>query len=172
MNNYLLTIIGDIKSEKMCEEIALSISPVVDSSNLKFQHKNGVLLMHFGTEIDKDEVYEYIKGVLYGVIDTFILSEMSDKVSVFMPEDTSKHLFDLDNIDDDVNMRLEMGKVIFNQMNTDEDITDVYLPIFLEALSDLVKRPSLDQLLDKINNQGYSSLTQFEKDSLENYSKF
>lgn len=171
MNNYLLTIIGEIKSEKMCEEIALSISPIVDSSNLKFQHKNGVLLMHFGTEIDKDEVYEYIKGILYGVIDTFILSEMSDKVSVFMPEDTSKHLFDLDNIDDDVNMRLEIGKVIFNQIDTDEDVTEEYLPIFLEALSDLVKKPSLDQLLDKISNQGYSSLTQFEKDILETYSK-
>lgn len=179
MTNYLLTIIGNIESEKMCKEIALSISPLVDSPNLKFQHKEGVLLMHFATEVSKDEVYDYVCGVLHGVIDTFILTEITDEVSVSMPKEMFGHLFDLENIDDDVTMRLEMGKIIMNQMNEmeeeygfDEDDISLGLDIMdLHRINTLIKEPTLDQLLDKINSKGYSSLTAFERDTLENYSK-
>ena len=174
MNNYLLTIIGNIESEKMCKEIALSISPLVDSPNLKFQHKEGVLLMHFATEVSKGEIYDYVHGVLYGVIDTFILTEITDEVSVSMPKDMFGHLFDLENIDDDVTMRLEMGKIIMNQMNLFNEkyeLDEEDLSIIIDQFKPLVEKPSLDQILDKINNQGYESLSPFEKDTLESYSK-
>ena len=174
MNNYLLTIIGNIESEKMCKEIALSISPLVDSPNLKFQHKEGVLLMHFATEVSKGEIYDYVHGVLYGVIDTFILTEITDEVSVSMPKDMFGHLFDLENIDDDVTMRLEMGKIIMNQMNLFNEkyeLDEEDLSILIDQFKPLVEKPSLDQILDKINNQGYESLSPFEKDTLESYSK-
>ena len=174
MNNYLLTIIGNIESEKMCKEIALSISPLVDSPNLKFQHKEGVLLMHFATEVSKGEIYDYVHGVLYGVIDTFILTEITDEVSVSMPKDMFGHLFDLENIDDDVTMRLEMGKIIMNQMKFIDDnyeIDEDDLSIIIDNFKPLIQKPSLDQILDKINNQGYESLSPFEKDTLESYSK-
>lgn len=180
MTNYLLTIIGNIESEKMCKEIALSISPLVDSPNLKFQHKQGVLLMHFATEIDKGEIYDYVCGILHGVIDTFILTEITDEVSVSMPKEMFGHLFDLENVGDDVTMRLEMGKIIMNQMNEideeyncdDEDDISFGLDIMdLHRINTLIKEPTLDELLDKINSKGYSSLTAFERDTLENYSK-
>lgn len=180
MTNYLLTIIGNIESEKMCKEIALSISPLVDSPNLKFQHKEGVLLMHFATEINKGEIYDYITGILHGVIDTFILTEIIDEVSVSMPKEMFGHLFDLENVDDDVTMRLEMGKIIMNQMNEleenynfedDDDISLGFDIMDLNRINKLIKEPTLDELLDKINSKGYSSLTAFERDTLENYSK-
>jgi len=182
MTNYLLTIIGNIESEKLCKEIALSISPLVDSPNLKFQHKEGVLLMHFATEVDKGEIYDYVCGILHGVIDTFILTEITDEVSVSMPKEMFGHLFDLENVDDDVTMRLEMGKIIMNQMNEleenynfededDDDISFGFDIMDFQKLNKLIKEPTLDELLDKINSQGYSSLTAFELDTLENYSK-
>ncbi len=34
-----------------------------------------------------------------------------------------------------------------------------------------IKKPTLDQILDKINTKGYNCLTPFERDTLENYSK-
>jgi hypothetical protein len=175
MTNYLLTVIGDIESEKMCEEIALSISPLIDSPNLKFQYKTGVLLMSFGSETQKSEVYNYINGILYGVMDIFILTEISDKVSVSMPKEISGHLFDLENVDYDVDIRLDMDKIMINkmkEMEEDFDGDDISFEILsANDIENLVKRPTLDELLDKINNEGYSSLTAFERDILENYSK-
>jgi hypothetical protein len=43
----------------------------------------------------------------------------------------------------------------------------------LDKVKKNVKKPTLDQLLDKINNSenGIESLSQFEKDTLESYSK-
>lgn len=170
MKHYLLTVIGEIESEKMCKEIALSLSPLVDSPNLKFQHKNGVLLFHFGTEVSKDEIYDYISGILYGTIDTFILTEMTDKVSVYMSNEMSGHLFDLENVQDDVNMRLDMNRIVTN-MDFEEELDDDFLSTLIGEIGKQVSKPTLDQILDKINSKGYDCLTQFEKDTLENYSK-
>lgn len=170
MKNYLLTVMGDIDSDKMCREIALSISPLVDSPNLKFQHKNGLMMLHFGTEVNKQEIYDYVQGVLYGTVDTFTLMEINDDVSVFMPKDIHGHLFDLESMDDDVNMKLNMDSVINNE-DFEEKIEDEFISTVIAELNKQIKRPSLDQILDKINTTGYNSLTPFEQNTLENYSK-
>jgi hypothetical protein len=44
----------------MCREIALSVTPIVDSKNLKFQYAKGVLIFHFTSEVNKEEIFEYI----------------------------------------------------------------------------------------------------------------
>lgn len=171
MKNYLVTIIGETFSEDMCEEIAISISPLVDSKNLKFQFKNGTLLLYFTSETLKSEIYEYINGVLFGIADLFVLTEITDNVSVCMANDTFRHLFDLENIGDDVDMRLDMNEILSNVgFEEDGDDDDIILT-FLSQLNDSIKQPSLDQILDKINTKGYKNLTSFEKRTLENYSK-
>ena len=170
MKNYLLTVMGDIDSDKMCKEIALSISPLVDSPNLKFQHKNGLMMLHFGTEVNKQEIYDYVQGVLYGTVDTFTLMEINDDVSVFMPKDIHGHLFDLESMDDDVSMKLNMDSVINNE-DFEEKIEDEFISTVIAELNKQIKRPSLDQILDKMIDKGYDKLTEHEKETLENYSK-
>jgi hypothetical protein len=114
------------------------------------------------------------------VIDTFIITEITDEVSVSMPKEMFGHLFDLENVGDDVTMRLEMGKIIMNQMDEleenynfeDDDDDSIGFDIMdLNRINKLIKEPTLDELLDKINTKGYSSLTAFEQDILEKYSK-
>ena len=170
MKNYLVTIIGGVESKEMCQEIALSISPLVDSPNLKFQHKSGVLLFHFASEISKMEIYDYLNGILYGVSEAFILTEITDNVSVSMNDEMIGHLFDLENVADDVSMRLDMERVIKNEDFEEEEIDEDFISTLLSQVHN-IKKPSLDQILDKINTKGYEHLTPFERDTLENYSK-
>jgi len=180
MKYYLLTIIGDIESEKMCKEIALSLSPLVDSPNLKFQHKKGTLLFHFGTEVPKEEIYDYVGGILYGTIDTFILTEINDNMSVYMPKEMVGHLFDLENMGDNVDMKLDINRIVRN-LDFEEDVDfdpsfsnemdSKFMSAIKSHLDSIMVRPSLDQILDKINLKGYDYLTQFEKDLLNNYSE-
>ena len=111
MNKYLLTILGDFETLENCKNIALSITPVVDSPNLKFQYDKGVLIFHFSSEIPKEEIFEYVRGILYGISDSFILTPMSDDVSVSMPQDRYNHLFDLESSDGDMDMKLNMERI-------------------------------------------------------------
>ncbi len=170
MKNYLITIIGTVDSKKMCQEIALSISPLVDSPNLKFQHKEGVLLFHFASEVSKTEIYDYLNGILFGVSEAFILTEITDNVSVSMNDELFGHLFDLQNVGDDVTMRLDMNRVINNVDFEEEELDDEFISTLLSQVNN-IKKPTLDQILDKINTKGYNCLTPFERDTLENYSK-
>jgi hypothetical protein len=172
MNNYLLTVFGEFETKEMCQNVALSITPIVDSPNLKFQHSKGVLLFHFSSEIPKEEIYEYVKGVLYGLSESFILTTMTDDVSVFMPKDIYNHLFDLDSANGEIDMKLDMTR-IKNNLDFMEQEEDDLVALLLEEMreNNVIKKPSLDQILDKVLTNGMESLSPFEKDTLETYSK-
>jgi hypothetical protein len=172
MNKYLLTVFGEFETKEMCQNVALSITPIVDSPNLKFQHSKGVLLFHFSSEIPKEEIYEYVKGVLYGVTESFILTTITDDVSVSMPKDIYNHLFDLDSANGEIDMKLDMTR-IKNNLDFMEQEEDDLVALLLEEMreNNAIKKPSLDQILDKVLTNGMESLSPFEKDTLETYSK-
>ena len=172
MNKYLLTILGDFETLENCRNIALSITPIVDSPNLKFQYDKGVLIFHFSSEIPKEEIFEYVRGILYGITDSFILTIMSDNVSVSMPDDRYNHLFDLESSDGEMDMKLDMNRIKNNLDFMEEDDDDI-VALLLEEMKDkgFFKKPSLDQILDKVLNNGMESLSEFEKNTLETYSK-
>jgi len=172
MNKYLLTVFGEFETKEMCQNVALSITPIVDSPNLKFQHSKGVLLFHFSSEIPKEEIYEYVKGVLYGVTESFILTTITDDVSVSMPEDIYNHLFDLESANGEIDMKLDMTR-IKNNLDFMEQEEDDLVALLLEEMREnsAIKKPSLDQILDKVLTNGMESLSSFEKDTLETYSK-
>ena len=172
MKNYLLTIIGGVESEKMCGELAISISPIVNSSNLKFQHSKGIMLFYFASQEEKSEIYNYVKDILYGLTDNFILTEITDNVSVSLEEETMKHLFDLENVNENVTMRIDMERILKNMdFVEEEDIEDDFMALLLGQKEKVIKEPSLDCILDKINSSGYDSLNSYEKDTLKKYSK-
>ena len=172
MKSYLLTVIGNFDSEELCKEIAISITPIVDSRHMKFQHTKGILMFYFSTEVDKIEIFDYVTGILFGITETFILTEVSDNVTVSLPSGIKEHLFDLENESNDINMNIDMNKVKNNiELFGDEEEDEDFVALLLGERERLLKKPSLDQILDKINSKGYESLSQYEKDVLDSYSK-
>jgi hypothetical protein len=172
MKKYLLTVIGDFESEEFCQDMALSLTPVVDSANLKYQHTKGVLIFHFASEVSKSELYDYILGVFFGITETFILTEITDDLSVSMPKEVKTHLFDLENESEDIDINIDMKHFKGNvDMFTDEEEDEDFVALLLGERGKLFKPPTLDQILDKINSKGFEALTPFEKDILDDYSK-
>ena len=172
MRNYILTVFGNFESEKECQELAISLTPIVDSPNLKFQHTKGTLIFHFATEVSKEEIYDYVGGILFGVTEAYILTELNDKVTFSMPKDIKDHLLDLENQTEDVEMFIDMRLEKNNlRINEDEEEDDDFVALLLDEVKRKVKKPSLDQLLDKLNSKGIESLTKFEKETLDEYSK-
>jgi hypothetical protein len=74
----------------------------------------------------------------------------------------------LENDGGDVQIKIDLNK---NQFSFDEEEEDNFVALLLDEVKRQVKPPTLDQILDKINNKGFESLTQFEKDILDEYSK-
>ena len=172
MENYLLTVLGTF-DESIRKEIALSVTPIVDSPNLKFQYATGVLIFHFTSEVHKEDMFEYIKGVLYGISDSFFLNAVTDNVSVCLNNDIYGHLFDLDSPGDDVDMKFDMNRIKNNLDFMESEDDDEFVALLLDEMKEknLFKKPSLDQILDKVLTNGMESLSAFEKDTLETYSK-
>jgi len=163
MKKYLLSLHGDFKSKEMCKDIATAVTPIVDSPHLKFSHKSGNLLLCFDSEVDKDELYSYIEGSLYGLFDYFILSVVDDNLSVCMDESTKGHLFDTTNDSENPDYRIDMTREMFG---SDEFLNDI-----LTELKSKIRKPSIDEILDKIKEKGVESITPYEKDILDNYGK-
>lgn len=175
MKKYLLIVVGDFTPEGITQDIALALTPLVDSEHLKFQKTDTILIFHFASSVMENELKDYVTGVLYGLSNTYILTEMSDKVTLFMPEDFKKHLLDLETSSSDFNTSLEMVKIKNNQYNSDDEsddeLNEEILALLLGKKKYKARKISLDSILDKITEKGINSLTSEEKSILESYSK-
>ena len=167
MKKFFLILFGDFESESVCKEIALTISPIVDSPHLKFNHTNGGIIFHFASEVTQTEIYDYLLASLMDMCSSFILTENTDNMSFYLPTKVEKHLMDLENEMEDIEMKINI-----NQNRTPEELErdEEFVALLLEEVKRQVKKPSLDQILDKINSKGISSLSKFEKDILDDYS--
>ena len=146
---------------------------IVDSPNLKFQYATGVLIFHFTSEVNKEDIFEYVKGILFGLSDSFFLNAVTDNVSVCLNNDVYGHLFDLDSPGDDLDMKFDMNRIKNNLDFMESEDDDDFVALLLDEAKErnMFKKPSLDQLLDKLLSKGMDSLSQYEKDTLEKYSK-
>ena len=171
MKKYFLILFGDFKSEEFCKDVALTITPLVDSPQLKFQHSKGALIFHFASEVDQTEMYEFLSVSFFELVSSFILTENTDNLSLYMPEDAKTHLLDLENASGDVSINIDLSKPNFFEDKFDEEDEDDFMALVLNRVKDKIKKPSLDQLLEKVGNKGVESLTPFEKDTLDAYSK-
>jgi len=171
MKKYLLTIFGSFE-EKDCMTIANNLQPIVDSQNLKFQYRDNVIIVHFGSEFLLDDIHEFIKMTdeVEETFDMFILSEFNDTVSVHMTDGTDEQLFNLDEEDENIDMVKVTPKGKFENYYDEDNENDIAL-VLLNEIKKNLNTPSLDQLLDKMVEHGVDSLTPYEKAILDNYSQ-
>jgi len=182
MKNYLATVIGNFITDESCNDMVMSVAPLVDSPNMKYQFGGGIIMMHFATEVPKDEIFEYITGLIHVDSEILILTEVSDKVSVHVPYEKSGHLFDLDNPGQNNDYSIDMKGVIENTdlyNDFDEDDIDISFSNEIESqfkskiqhwMGTPAVKTTLDTILDKINILGMDSLTKHELTLLQNYS--
>jgi hypothetical protein len=182
MKNYLATVIGNFITDESCNDMVMSVAPLVDSPNMKYQFGGGIIMMHFATEVPKDEIFEYITGLIHVDSEILILTEVSDKVSVHVPYEKSGHLFDLDNPGQNNDYSIDMKGVVENTdlyNDFDEDDIDISFSNEIESqfkskiqhwMGTPAVKTTLDTILDKINILGMDSLTKYELTLLQNYS--
>ena len=180
MKKFILILFREFKTKEESTEIVTLLTPIVDSKFMKFRNDRGSMILHFESEVDQSELVPFIQGVLFGIVSSFILSELTDKLSLQMPKDILEHLLDLDN-EGESTIKINLNNHGFQWVSgsgrddaetfIDEEDESDFIALLLEDVKRKIKRPSLDQILEKIKHDGIKSLSQFEKDTLEEYSK-
>lgn len=163
MKKYFLILLGNFEDDSKTREIIVSLSPIVDSPNLKFNQTSGSLVFYFASEVYQSEIYEYLLALVEDKCNSFFLTENNDNLSVFLPESVKGHLLDLEN--ESLDIEFKMSNKI------DDEFDEEIMALLLEGLKKSVKKPSLDEILEKILQGGFESLSEFEKETLEQYSK-
>lgn len=181
--NYLLIVFG--KSEKQDEfvnTLCSDVSVMSDLGDVRYYYGSESVIITFQCSEELKSVSGFM-DLLYGKMNLvyILLPYEKDKLSLKMESDISKHLFDIElsekkpeNMSDIESL---VQKWVSDDINSDELISE------LEQLSELdsdesyinkkrhPKELSLDEILDKINDKGISSLTKKELSLLNSYGK-
>ena len=190
MDDYLLFVFGNLTVEGSQDEIASALLPITKNEKVKFIYGSYHMVVNLETELPFDELKEYIYETLKSDVFEYFLMPMSDKTSVKLPETMAEHLFDLENDTDKVHVftQLDVEELKKRDKQTDEEL-DLIINYFLsnsefeftsedeDEEDDLIKQvmnkpkqPSIDELLEKIVENGMDSLTLQEKQLLDEYS--
>jgi hypothetical protein len=191
MKKYLLFAFGNFKDESMVTYITDSIADITSSKRLKWKPTDNSIVIHFGSSRDFKRIDDYCRLILHKISTHHFLMEYNDNLSVNLPEQQKDNFLCLDGKYTNKKMEEgkekesdnkeelgEVGKFILRFLNTDyskpneeECLDEIEEEDDILIKKSLKKEYNLDDILDKINKTGVSSLTKEENEYLKNLSK-
>ena len=178
---YVLFIFGKTeKQEDLVTMISQDVSVMSDLGDVRYYYSPDSIILTFNCSESLESIDAFL-NMLYGKMNIvyMLFPYEKDKMSLKMDEDISKHLFDID-VSPEKNEKLsDLEKRILNLLDgkLEENISEMELcedgGDFIDEITKRKKEtePTLDELLDKINEKGISSLTEKELNLLNKYSK-
>ena len=186
---YMLFIFGDFKGkEKLIELIALQLSAFTDkNSYVKYNYGDYGIVLNFQSHYNFYNLRDHVHIVLEKVAPQYFLFERPKHMYAFMPPELKLNLFDLNeenvNIEQkDVNFKDTMNIMdnflinLTSSLSPDNIFSEDDMERMFENIMNEVERkeevkPTIDEILDKIKDKGIKSLTNSEKQILDEYSK-
>ena len=179
--SYMLFIYGDfIDSETLIQELSAQFLALVTSPYLKYTYGEFGVVLHFRSDELFSDLKEYVDMILNNITEQYFLIETSSNYDIKIPKKLKRDFLNIDgdikkeetktgtiNVDTVLKERREELKnftfeflmpediILFNQMNTSTE----------------TRYPTVDEILDKISERGIESLTETEKEILDNYGK-
>jgi len=185
---YLIFIFGDFKNnDKIVELIASQISVFIDKKTyLKYNYGDYGVVIHFQSHFNFYNLRDHVHVVLEKVVPQYFLMERPKSFYAFMPPELKLNLFDLHEENNDTNKTNVNFKDFTNIMDNfliniastfdkdiflEENMENMFNNIMLKVESEEKHIPTIDELLEKIKDKGLESLTDNEKQILDEYSK-
>ena len=167
---YILFLFGKSDDQEVfVEKIAKFLSDSMSCDSVRFYFGDTAAVFTFDTDLNLKNVTSNLDELFNNPeIIYFLLPYRTDNLSVKLDSITKTHLF---GTDDDIitdneflkilKDRIEKNLIVVEEEDEDDDL----------CLTNKVKELSLDNILDKISNSGLSSLSEYEKNLLNEYSK-
>jgi hypothetical protein len=180
---YLLFVFAKHEDqESFVKILAEEIVGVIDTTDIKFYFGDESAILTFNTKESNDNVKDFFLDTLGASGIVYFLSPYEpDKMSYWLDRKVEKHLFDTDKrsdiVENTLEEQVEVQKLIFGDLEKGLDslIKDIEDDIDeindIKQLKSKPKVKTVDELLDKIIDSGYESLTEKELILLNEYSK-
>ena len=180
---YLLFVYGNYNEHPFVVKNIAKLLSEVSSIDVKYQFGDTGAIYHFSSLMKTSEIKKKITEPLQQLTAMYFLVPFNKNVNFYIDDKkVQSHLFDetvnSDNLSDSI-------KVGYNLEDIKNDIISVENEEFINGLSEFLgvdlsrfmkeeeceEVPSLDEILDKINTEGFESLTTTEKLLLDEYSQ-
>lgn len=176
---YLMLVYGEsdaMDSETVTTKIAKELQPIAMSDQIKYIYGDGNAIFHFESELKFSEMTIYCDILIEEFQDfMYVLIPFNGMMSSNTGEDRIKHLLDVNVGTKPINKNIiEVDNILMDETK----IFDMFISI-VNADNSIIETTqkeemcnmSLDDILDKMIDQGSDSLTKLERKKLEEYSK-
>ena len=155
-------------------EIASEIATISKSDNIKYVYGESHTIFHFDSELSSSEVAEFVESLKEEIGDfMFVLLQGYKSIESNMPTESLESLLKI-NKRGRTPRKPNRLKNIFGTGTEGFDIKkfmDEHNVRVLDFLKNNTCDLTIDEILDKIIEQGINSLTKEEKDKLDNHSR-
>jgi hypothetical protein len=177
--SYMLFIFGDFEEqENLATNLSSQLLTIVSSPFLKFTYGEYGVVFHFRSKEVFSDLKEYIDMAMSEITEQYFLMEVTNNVDIKMPKKLKKDFLNIDN-----EVKKEQNKT--GEINVElklkerrEELKNFTFEFLLPAdFNQMVIKqepeeiPTVDEILDKISEKGINSLTEKEKEILDNYGK-
>lgn len=178
---YLLFVFGDFTSDYKVNQVGKSVILASTDETIKYIYGSYHMIIKINTDIPFDEfkkfIYESLKEDKY----EYFLMPMSEKTSAKLPKELANNLFDLEEDNENVTLMLNVPEMEVKQDDEELDRIIDYFTKELDFAFDMEEDedvdpmlvdnslPSMDDILDKLVENGPDSLTLDERKLLDRY---
>jgi len=177
--SYMLFIYGDfIESEILIQELSGQMLPLISSPYLKYTYGEFGVVFHFRSNEIFSELKEYFDMVLNEITEQYFLIETtSSNFDIKMPKKLKKDFLSIDgevkkeeNKTGEINVEAKLKE---RREELKNFTFEFLLPADFPPMGNRVEilDPTVDEILDKIVEKGIESITEREKEILDNYGK-
>lgn len=176
--SYMLFIFGDFdEQETLATNLSSQILTVVSSPFLKFTYGEYGVVFHFRSKETFSDLKEYIDMGLSEITEQYFLMEVTKNVDIKMPKKLKKDFLNIDGEEKKKENKTGEINVESKLKERREELRNFTFEFLMPAdFNQMVQKepdylPTVDEILDKISEKGINSLTEKEKEILDNYGK-
>lgn len=176
---YMLFIFGDFdEQENLATNLSSQLLTVVSSPFLKFTYGEYGVVFHFRSNEVFSDLKEYIDMGMSEITEQYFLMEVTKNVDIKMPRKLKKDFLNIDGEEKKKDTKTGEINVEAKIKERREELRNFTFEFLMPAdFNQMVQKnepeylPTVDEILDKISEQGINSLTETEKEILDNYGK-
>ena len=170
--NYLLFVYHneDMKNpDETTANIGAELSKIMSSNQVKFMFGDKHSIFHFASDFSVDEIDDFLCLVSVEFENfNYFLTQKTKNVASNFDKDNVLHLLTLRNTNKKKQTPLRPFEFKLDYDNEEFDrMAETFMGLLPKKKCDL----TIDELLDKISDKGINSLTEEEKNKLDEYSK-
>ena len=177
--SYMLFIFGDFdEQENLATNLSSQLLTVVSSPFLKFTYGEYGVVFHFRSKEVFSDLKEYIDMGMSEITEQYFLMEVTKNVDIKMPRKLKKDFLNIDGEEKKKENKTGEINVESKLKERKEELRNFTFEFLMPTdFNQMVQTnepdylPTVDEILDKISENGIESLTETEKEILDNYGK-